>query len=361
MRITSYNRAQLGELIASDHFRSLDIIPITTHRAVSQINNPDCSDDDILLWVAEENNALIGYAGVLPDVCSVGGVREKIYWLSCFWVDKQHRNGSLASAVFFPLVKQYRERLFISSFVPSLEKTYQRLGIFHQTSFGTGTRFYLNFCSAVILPDRIPRGVWLKPILRLIDRTLNIGLSVRKMFFKKLSEGFNVIENDDFNDEFQSLLDHERRSETYMNRGADHFRWILEYPWVIEGAQDSESRRYFFSSTSKRFEYCSLKHYHENRLTGFALLKTRDTSMTVSYLYANDDAIDGIAGYVLHKASGENLDMITTFDDRLARSIRKHRGRYLFSKRIRRPYLITKNMDVPVSSFQEGDGDAVFT
>jgi GNAT superfamily N-acetyltransferase len=361
MEITSYNRQQLGELIGSDLFRNLDSIPISPHRALSHMHNPDCSDDDILLWVAAENGSLMGYVGVLPGVCSIRGASEKIYWLSCFWVDEQHRNTRLASSLFFPLVKLYRDRLFISSFVPSLEKTYQRLGIFHPTAFGTGTRFYMNFCFTDILPGRIPKGSFLKPVFMATDSILNFALSARDLFYKNIGRKLRVVENVDFDEEFQSFLDDLRKEKTFIKRGAEHFRWILEFPWILQGKQDQESLRYYFSSRSEQFEYCSIKVYNEENLAGYALLKTRDRALIISYLYALDEAVEDITAFILDKAYREKLKMITSFDERVTSSIRKHRGRYVISKEIRRPYVITKKIDIAASSFQEGDGDAVFT
>lgn len=361
MEITSYNREQLGELIGSDLFRGLDTIPITPHRALSHMHNPDCADDDILLWMAAENGSLKGYVGVLPGICIIEGTPEKIYWLSCFWVDEQHRNTNLASSLFFPLVKRYRDRLFISSFVPSLEKTYQRLGIFHPTAFRTGTRFYMNFCFADIVSARIPKGSFLKPLFVAADSILNLALSARTLFSKNISPKLRVVENAGFDEEFQSFLDGFRKEGTFIKRGAEHFRWILAYPWVLQGKQDQESRRYYFSSRSEQFEYCSIKVYNDDKLAGYALLKTRDKALTVSYLFATDEAAVEIAAYLLDKALRERLKMITSFDERVAGAMKKHRGRYLASKEIRRPYVITKEIDIAASSFQEGDGDAVFT
>lgn len=67
MTIKTYNRNELSAFIDSDFYAILSKIPISYHRAVSQINNPAVSDNDILLWVAYENAAVIGYIGVLPD------------------------------------------------------------------------------------------------------------------------------------------------------------------------------------------------------------------------------------------------------------------------------------------------------
>jgi hypothetical protein len=361
MKIESYNRKQLAAFIESDLFKNLDKIPITRHRALSHINNPDCSEEDILLWAAYEEGSLKGFAGVLPGECRVDGTTRKIYWLSCFWVDQQYRRGTLASSLFYPLVQLYRDDLLISNFVPKLEKTYQLLSIFHPTIFRTGYRFYLDFCLAGIIPGRIPKAGFLKPFLQVTDAVLNMALSVRILAFKKQERECTVVENAYFDEQFQSFLSTFSEDGNFMKRGADHFGWIMAFPWIIQGKPDKESRRYFFSSRSRQFEYRSVKIYREKNLAGFMLLKIRDKRISLPYIYAHDDAVNDMATYLMDSAHREKFISVTTSDARLADAIARNRVRFIFLKRVNQPYILSKKITNSLWTFQEGDGDAVFT
>ncbi|MCL2312059.1 MAG: GNAT family N-acetyltransferase, partial [Firmicutes bacterium] len=130
MEIKSYTRNELKTFIDSDFYKNLEQIPISYHRAISHIQNPDVQDDDELLWAAYENEKLIGYVGVLPNYIAENQERKKIYWLSCFWVDENYRKENVASLLFFPLIKKYGKHLIVSNFLPNLEKMYQNIGIF---------------------------------------------------------------------------------------------------------------------------------------------------------------------------------------------------------------------------------------
>lgn len=361
MKIESYNREQLAAFIESDFFKNLDKIPITYHRAISHIHNPDCSEDDILLWVAYEKESLLGYVGILPGTCCVDGTVKKIYWLSCFWVDEPYRHGNLASSLFYPLIKRYKDQLLISNFVPSLERTYQVLGIFHPTTFKTGYRFYLVFCFADIILSRMPKARFFKPFLRAMDHFLNLVLSVRTRAYKPFERTSQLVENDCFDKNLQSFISAFNTENNYINRGVNNFKWIMTYPWVLQGKPDQDSQRYFFSSRSEQFEFCSVKIYQEKNLLGFILLKIRDKALTLSYIYAPDDAVQDIAAYILDKAHKEKVKTITSFDARVADAIEKKRGRFVFLKKMKRPYIISKKITNASWAFQEGDGDAVFT
>lgn len=361
MQIQSYNRRQLKEFIDSEFYRMLNKIPISRHRAISQINNPDCDDEDILLWSAYDDNSLIGYVGALPGFAYISGENKKIYWLSCFWVDENYRKGNLASSLFFPLMKQYGNQLLISNFIPSLESTYQSIGIFQPTKYHYKAQFYLRFSLTEVLAGRFPKLSFLKPLYRLTDWLLNGIGAVRKPFLKTLKENRKIVTDKNFDKDFQDLLNTHRQHADYIKRDADHFEWIIKYPWVLQDKPDNDSKRYYFSSKALQFEYQPVKIYHNDKLTGFALLKIRDKKLTVSYLYADNNTTPAICSFLMNKAKTEKLKMIITFDERLSAEIKKYRQRYIIVRETKEPHIFAKKIDILVDCFQEGDGDKVFT
>ncbi len=361
MQIKSYNRRELQEFIESDFYKKSDKIPISYHRALSHIHNPACAEEDTLLWTVYNEKALAGYIGVLPGICHTAGEDKKIYWLSCFWVDEFFRKKNVASLLFFSLMQEYHDRLFITNIVPALEKTYQCLGIFQPTVYQTGYRFYTRFCFSELLVSRKSDSSFLKSAAALADRFFNLPFSVRALFYKKSPKTFDLIEDGCFDENFQSFLNSFQPEDNYIKKDARYFSWILNFPWILQGKPDEESRRYFFSSRSGRFNYCPLKVYEKEKLAGFALLKIRDKALTVSYLYAKDTVLKDIALYLLEKVKKEKLKMITTSDKRLAGEISKSRFSYLAAKEIKRPYIVTKEIDITSFTFQNDDGDSVFT
>jgi len=361
MELVAYNRQQLNGLIESNFFKNLKNIPITTHRALSHIHNPDSADEDILLWAAYESDNLVGYVGALPEVFFFNHQPKKIYWLSCFWVDEAFRNKNVASSLFFLLVKQYRNNLVIANFIPSLEKTYQRLGIFQPTQIVYGHKFFLDFCLADILSARFPKLTILKSAWKLLDSCLSILASPRILFYKKLQEGKYLFEeNSYFDHEFQTLINSFSKNSC-IRRSAAHFEWILAYPWVLEGEPDEESKRYFFSSKAKRFEYNSVKIWEDKKLIGYFLLKIRNNALSISYIYVPDNVIPAMAAYLFNIIKIKGLKTILTFDRRLIEEIRKNRFRFILERTVRRLYILPKGMNVDVATFQEGDGDIIFT
>jgi hypothetical protein len=364
MQLKSYNRVQLQEFIDSGFYKNLNQIPISEHRAVSHIHNPDAQDDDELLWAAFDENCLVGYVGVLPAYIHVNQERKKIYWLSCFWVDEQFRKSNVASLLFFPVIKRYKDQLVISNFDLNLEKTYQSLGIFKPTIYKWGSRFYCKSCFGDILPVRFPKIRFLKPLLSFADLLLNAILSLRFVFYRKVRKEITQSSQSsdvNFDAEFEDFIQNFYQKNDFIERFSAHFDWILNYPWVLQGKPDNESKKYYFSSKSEQFCYNSVKFYKNNQLCAFLLLKIRDRKLTVSYVFADDNMADDMASYILKKTLDEKLTMITCFDERISKKIRKNRIGYLFERLCKQAYILSKTQDITPDTFQEGDGDNVFT
>jgi hypothetical protein len=262
---------------------------------------------------------------------------------------------------------------------------YQSLGIFNPTLYKFGTQFYCKSCFGKILPTRFPKIRVLKPAFSFVDLLLNLMLQLfRRVFLPQRTQrnhkehklkypyiqpfvtfvknpcalcGKNNISDNELQDFLHSFY----KDKNYVERFAEHFDWILNYPWVLQEKPDAESQRYYFSSKSEQFGYEAIKFFKNNKLTAFVLLKIRDQKLTLSYIFADDDLIEDITVCILNKVLTENISILTIYDDRVAHSIKKQRKRYLFSRRCRQPFILPKTLNLTPDVFQEGDGDNVFT
>lgn len=359
MQIEAYNKQKLDEYIHSELFRSQPNIPISFQRAVSQINNPSCSDEDILLWAAYEKNALAGYVGILPDTINTKDVEKKIYWLSCFWVDDSFRKTNLASQLLFLLIKHYRNDLYISNFLFSLEKMYQSLGIFRPTQYLYGKMFFCRLDFSGLLEARYSALKPFIPLYIVIEKIANTIINpLIKVFNKRPKPQIRIVNDKHFDAELESFL--VSFKETEFVRSINFFRWITNYPWVLQGKADADSGRYYFSSKAPQFEYVPLKLYEQNELVGYAFLRIRNKKLTICYVYTNDNFIADLGLYIYLLAQERKLISIACFDKRLLHYFEQTKG-FAFVKDEKRPFIFPKKSDITISIFQEGDGDSIFT
>lgn len=88
------NKQLLSQYISSNDFGSQQTLPISKHRALSQINNPRAEENDVLLILAKEEGQVLGYTGVLPDMLFDS---IKFGWLSCLWVSEEARGKNIGT------------------------------------------------------------------------------------------------------------------------------------------------------------------------------------------------------------------------------------------------------------------------
>jgi hypothetical protein len=212
-----------------------------------------------------------------------------------------------------------------------------------------------------LLPDRFPKTRFLKPLLKFLDTSVNLLLNFTKLFNNPLHIQSQFISDKKLNKDFQDFIHTFYKKNNYVERFSEHFDWILNFPWVLQGKQDEESKRYYFSSKAKQFEYEAIKFYKDNKLSAFMLLKVRDGKLSVSYVFANDDLIEDIANCIMKKVYDEMLSIISVYDERIADGIRKHKAHYLFERSCKHPYILPKKMNLTPDTFQVGDGDNIFT
>jgi len=361
MVIKSYTKKELREFIDSDFYAILSKVPISYHRAISHIHNPVISEKDILLWVAYENAATIGYIGVLPDRWETKKVKADICWLSCFWVDEKHRKDNVASMLMMSVLREHSHNLMISNFLYSLEESYQKIGIFHPVEYKHGYEYYIRARFTKLIVSKYPYIKKAEPVIQLAETFINQLFSFWKWLHPTLKVSPEIQADLRFDDELNTFLKDYTSSQGLNQRTAEYFNWIYSYRWVLEGKRDKQSERYYFSSVSDKFTYIPVRIYDEGRLSGFALLKLRDASLTISFLYAADQYLSDLTNYIFNIVKTEQIDVISCFDRRLCRYLQRLNSRYILKRKRRQPYLFPLTMSCDVRSLQEGEGDSVFT
>lgn len=362
METISFKKETLNEFIHSDKFSQLENIPISKHRAYSQINNPRIEEEDVILVAQFDENLTTGYLGILPDYVFVDGKKEKVGWLTCFWVHPDYKSKNVAANLFLRVIKAWKQQIFITNIVPWLEPVYQKTKIFNPTQYKIGYRGYLRFNLAEILPPKSTFFQKTKCILKASDKVLNLLADLRFTLKGKSKTSLRH--------EYMHCIDHtmeafisNHKSTYWPQRGASEIDWIYNNPWIIEGAEeDYNSKRYYFSSLSKTFINQLIKFTdNSGKLVGVVFLNVREKRLHVPFIFIEDQHVDEISLFIFNKMMELKLNMITVFNNQLVSSFKQIKTPFLFQKSITKPYFISKKIEqIDVLYFQDGDGDCSF-
>ncbi len=342
-------------------------LPISRHRAQSQLLNPRMSAEDTLLILAREGEELLGYLGVLPDWAYFdGATAEKCGWLSCIWVNPAARGKGIGGKLTRQALDAWGGRVFAANYVPAIRPMYDRSGAFLPAPHvQIGLRLYLQADFATLLPPKRPVFERAQPLLRLGDRLLNVGLEGRLKLIKASLENWSLEYVDGADQEAGDFIA-ARQERQLFRRGAAEWNWMLRHPWVLSApAPDPYSRKYYFSSLDRHFSFHALKLRDErHRLRAFLIFSRRNDWLKLPCCYA-DCPPERLAELIRYLLLAWRIKGFTTYQPELAAALRRDKRPAFYQKEIRQYALVGKAMGWDPAEqaygWQDGEGDAAFT
>lgn len=366
MEIKTFNSAQLYELILSDSFQHMPVVPISTHRAISHINNPRADDDDTLMIIAYENNEMIGYLGILADtIFSNAGEPLKCGWLSCMWVNPLLRGKGIAKQLLARAFKDWKDCILVTEFTQEAKGLYDRSGGFNDLRINMGLRCYLRFNLHEVLPKKNEKYKPYKSILKLGDAIANVPNAVRLSFSKpKLSGKVSFEQISEIDTDLNTYII-SKQQNGFERRTAAELNWILKYPWLMQSGPTSESERYHFSSVSDRFCNLCFKLMDQGQIKGYLHFTLRDGHLKIPYAYFESGQLSDVVQYIYQIMYEYGLNMLTVFHPDLVKHFETHSTPFIYLRAIKRHYIISKVLDAHFTNreliIQDGDADCAFT
>lgn len=350
------NKKELLEFINSGRYAHFPFLPTTEHRAWSQIKNPKADEEDILLTLAFYEKKLAGYLGTLPATLEYDGKEIKYAWLSTLYVNENFRGKKIAQKILETIFEKYEGKIAMTEFTPEAENLYLKTEKFQYIPPKIGYRFYIKSDTKRILTYRKPSLEKWNFILGTFDDIANSGIRIFYAFQK--TKKIKVEMSQKVDEESTNFL-----SSFSKNRTPDELTWIMQNPWVLEG--DNADERYLFSSFSKKFDFFWVKIFDENNhIETVAMLQLRDGHLKIPYLFYKKN-LAAFKNFLITFSKENALTTITSYQKELNEELKKDFPK-IWKKKLERRYLFHKNLieQLPKpfqNTFQDGDGDCVFT
>jgi GNAT superfamily N-acetyltransferase len=356
MDIRHLNKKKLRELITSPDFAAWPDIPISAIRAQSQLNNPAAEVEDVLLLLATENGEMLGYLGVLPGWVSTPQGIVRLGWLSCIWTAPKARGKGIAAILVRSALEAWQGRIILTEFTEPAEALYHRIGSFMLLPPKLGIRVYFRSVLAKRLPEKKPWLAKLGPLLRRADEAINFIQDIRQMPLQKPV----AAETDIQHPAVRSFMG----EEAFL-----HYQWMLTQPWIREGEEAVESRRYAFSCVARQFRYFTFAVFLGNELKAFYILSLRDGELKIPYLKAGKEHLPKIARNILNVAFTYKAARLTSYHAQLNEILEKQHPGALLSRPAQRKYMLAKivfetmehGWETIIPTWQDGEGDCGFT
>ncbi|MDQ3141504.1 MAG: hypothetical protein M3Q56_04575 [Bacteroidota bacterium] len=366
MEIKLFNRAQLHEFINSKVYVELSDIPISMHRALSHINNPRADQDDVLLMGVFEENELLAYLGMLPDLIkNSANIEIKFAWLSCLWIRPDQRGKRLGAMLVLKGLALWNSKLILTEFTPAAKKVYEKLNVFTEWEELHGSRFYFRMDLASWLPPKNSLFRHSTPILRGLDSFINTILDWLPKVRQVNSANLVIEYCHEIDQEAADFIEQHSKKSTFR-RTKKELDWILNDPWIVsDPIQKKFANKYYFSSYDKSFQNMLVKLKDSSgQLKAFLFFTKRNHTLKLPYIFSSLSEME-VAPYIFDIVRSLRASSLTIFQEDLVLALQKNNRETFHTKKFFRIYLISKKLleEGPFNGIeiQDGDGDCVFT
>lgn len=357
IQLKTFNTKELEEFVSSGAFNQYDFLPITKHRAISQINNPRATGDQVLLILAFYEGELAGYVGCFPDYFVVEGKKVHYAWLSTLYVNPEFQKKRPAKKLLKKVFEEYEGRIAITEFTKEAEALYTIMGVFDDVFPKEGKKYYFRTDATGMIPEKKPKTKIGKPLFYVLDTVANSLLSLKNLGIRKPGFKYEILNRAD-----PESIDFVGRFS--KNRNAEEINIFIDHPWILKGKKEE---KYFFSSFAGSFKYFWIKIYDDHhQLTACLLLQLRDGYLKIPYLFSETDH-EKVVSFLSYFIMENKIKGFTSYHTELNEAIQKSTiFPKIYERRFRREYLFHKQLlqGLPESfnpDFQDGDGDCMMT
>lgn len=389
IRIEQVRISELEEFARSAIARAKDgqLLPITRQRAVAHAHNPYADPDDVGLLVAYQDEACVGYFGIMPVLLRSQGKLHKVHWFSTWYVSPRLRGKALGSRLMQAALELNQDYLIVGS--GPARKVCRRFGFLERV----GLHYFVLDPSAMQRLNlvRLVNRFWRK-VLHLLGVKVSINNRFAHAFealvapltrpiiyrwlWRSVRDDYLAVQTKQVRTLSGKLAGLARRTpEVGLVRGVEAINWMLVYPWVVEPDESpTGDLDFYFSDVRPVFKNIAVEIYglQDRRLLGFAVfsLSTIDRKLTLKILdHGCVDPADRkyVLALAVHYAREQRADrlelpghLVDYFGGRLLRSL-------LLVRKSRTYQAHPKGEDSPLAqawpefSFAYPDGDMPFS
>ena len=364
--IIKLNKLELSIYIKSERFLNAPVLPISEHRALSQIKNPKALKDDVLLLLTYDNEKLIGYLGILPDDIFLNETQSiHCGWMSCLWVDPNYRGKKIAQNLIHACFESWKGNILLTEYTGPAEMLYIKMGLFTSFKEMKGVRYYVRSDLSTLLPPKRIIFDKIKPILKSLDWGINILIDTISYFRNPLSLNYSAEEINKIDSETNNFISPLLVNQNFK-RSENELNWIMQNPWVLSSdIADEKAKKYHFTSTSRKFEITALKiRNQKSEMLGFIILTNRDGHLKIPYCFyiGNIDAIQEVVNNFIKE---NKIKTVSIYQPSIIEIQKRKPFIKAINKSITRKYLISTSLSKKVNInnivLQDGDGDCAFT
>ncbi len=347
----------LSDFLKSEEYNSWDHVPISPNRALSYLHNPHGLENDIVLYLAIQNDDLIAYRTLYRDEFYLNNETYSFGWLSGNWVHPDFRRKGISTHLFKEALLDWEEKVMFTNYAPESEKAYLKTNSFETLSTLEGKRFYIKHNWTQILAPKHP---FFKNNQRLISKIDEAFNTLTNLFSKKtiaLHKEVKILDFEDL-DPFQCI----KNNDSLFQKGSADYYWWRDYPWIENTNNPSPLQlRYHFSSHSTRYFRKIIAVYTSGKISSVCILRVRDGHAKVPYYFIQNADQDKVKNAIQYCIQNFDITHLTSYSS-IINEVLKNK---YFHRKFKQNFYISALLNLKLSKnlprIFSGDGDGIFT
>ncbi len=359
-QMKEYTKAELRKLYDDEEFWKRKEVPFSRQRLAQYLINPYADEDDVLWLIVWNQDELIGYHGLVPDIIKTIKGPQKISWLSSWWVSPNYRGKGIAKG----LLQRCSE-----------------LNPYYATDSGAATSQGIALAKGYLkIFHSRPRSYWLLgPNLRffqdfnltspIIESLYHLSKPLFKLYSRiRLKKLINELRAEEINLEYIRKIDRncmdligELSKSDLCQKSQESLEWRinnLNHAPRLKGIQSVHNS--FFGNVGNEVQSYSAKMYCRGELIGFISLMITDRILKLPYLYAKDGYGKEIIALVARICMENRIEAVYSQNQLINTWMKDFSFPYIYKKSYMMNVLRSPSLDFIPDGLIVQDGEGAF-
>ncbi len=358
LEIIHITKKMLKEGIDKNTYWQNELNPLPKSKAFWLLSNPRIADDDYCGVLAYENQKMVSFIYMFPDLANIANDEtQKVYWMISWWVDKKYKDTVLGTYIYNEAVNLTGKQVLIKSYAENVNAFYEKQPF---TVIASRLRHTIFFSvDASMLIGRFKFLKSFRFFLNKIDAFSGTVIrGVNKSKFKKTTKSLIYDYVNRIDDETWSFIEPLCKNDL-IHKTKEYINWqISNTQYTQLPVLGKQSYKTLQTGTSDNIHIHNVKIIKDKVIIGFISYVVNYNELNVKYFLVGDDSnYDICVDALIENFTRKKAKFIFTDDTKLSETITK-RYKTIFTHKVTKKGLAHNetNLDMNTFSLLNRDG-----
>ena len=324
LNVQTITKSQLRIALSENRFwKKQDVTPLSKEKAQWLLDNDRIEEDDFCMVLGFEEEKIIGFIYLMPDLLNTKDKPKKIYWMILWWVANAYKDTVFGTYLFNSTLQATKQKVLVKAYAENVNEFYKKQPFTPILERERHTIFFA--LDKTILQERFS-------FLKQCGSLINLGNYFISSFIlyqnrNKVKRGTKTIEY-----EYLSELDNETWNfiaplckNDIILKNKEYISWQLSSKQYVQTPVFKNNiNDGLITGSSKNHNGFSFKVMKENKIIGFVSFVLRGGEINIKYLMAEDTNLRTVINALMDNVVQLKANYLFTDNKNVAEYIKKN-------------------------------------